>query len=533
MIAPAMEEREHYLNAGYGLKSWLLTKDHKRIAVLYLIATSIFFAIGAAAGGAVQMEQLRSEGVIGSAETYNKLFTMHGVIMVFFFLIPSIPATLGNFLLPMMIGARGFAFPRINLLSWYLLILGGGFTIFAIVAGGVDTGWTLSTPYSSTYSNGYVTAMVIGILAAVGSTALTGINVVVTVHRMRAPGMTWSRLPLFVWSNYATGAVQFIASPILAFALLLLICERVIHVGIFDPALGGDPTLFSTMFWFYAQSVVYVMVLPAMGVVSEVVSTFSHRPVAGYAVVACSIFAIALLGFLNWRQHMLLGGGALYAKLTASFLSCLVAIPAAIAVVNWLATLYRGSISLAAPMLYAFGFIVLFTIGGLSGLFIAALAVSVHIVDTYFTVAHFHYVVVGGTVMAYLGGLHYWWPKLTGRMYPEGWARVSALVLFIGVNLTFFPQFILGYVGMPARYHAYPAEFQTLHVASTFGGFVIGLGCVLPAICFAWSLFFGRVASSNPWSASGLEWETASPPSICNFDETPAARGDGEAVDVT
>jgi len=521
MISAALQDQEHYLNSSYGLKSWLLTKDHKRIAVLYLIVTSVFFAIGVVFASLIRMELLSSHGALISSETYNKLFTMHGVSMMFFFLIPSIPGTLGNFLLPMMIGARGMAFPRINLLSWYLLTLGGGFAIFAMVAGGVDVGWTLSTPYSSTYSNTYVAATALGIFAAIVSSILTGLNFAVTVHRMRAPGMTWFRMPLFVWGSYVTGVVQVLAGPVLAVALLLLIWERVRHFGFFDPSLGGNPMLFQRLFWFNEQSSVYIMVLPAMGIISELVSTFSRKPVAGYRVMALSTVSIALLGLLGWGVHLFVGRQSPYPSVMVSFLNYLVAVTAAITVVNWAATLYRGSISFAAPMLYAFGFIGLFIIGGLAGLFLATLAMSVHVAGTYFAVAHFHYLMAGGAVMAYLGGLHYWWPKMTGRMYPEAWARVSALAIFIGANSTFFPQFILGYLGMPNRYHVYPDEFRIFHVASTLGGSLLALGCILPAIYLAWSLRFGSVARANPWRASGLEWKTASPPPICNFNEIP------------
>jgi len=521
MIAAAVHEREDYLSSGFDLKSWLLTKDHKRVAVLYFLAISVFFALGCVFAGLMRVELLAPRGALVSSETYNKLFTMHGVIMVFFFLIPSIPATLGNFFLPIMIGARGLAFPRISLLSWYLLMLGGAATVFAMAAGGVDTGWTLYAPYSTVFSNTYVIATVLGILAAGLSSILTGLNFIVTVHRMRAPGMTWSRLPLFVWSNYLTGVVQVIATPVLAVTLVLLIGDRALHLGIFDPARGGDPVLFQRLFWFYAQPAVYFMVLPAIGVVSELVSTFSRKPVFGYRCVAFSSAALALLGFLVWGQHLFVSGQSLYAGLVFSLLSCLLAVPAAIIVFNLTATLYKGSISLAAPMLYALGFIGLFTIGGLAGLCLAALTMNVHLGDTYFAVAHFHYLVAGGTVMAYLGGLHYWWPKLTGRMYPEGLAKLAALLTFVGVNLTFFPQFILGYLGMPIRYHVYPAEFQVLQVASTLGATLLGLGCFLPIIYLGWSLLFGPVVGANPWHASGLEWKTLSPPLASNFDEPP------------
>jgi cytochrome c oxidase subunit 1 len=521
MIPAAAVERENYLNASYGLKSWLLTKDHKRIGLLYLFTITLFFFIGGAMATMIRVELLTPQGGMVSSETYNKLFTMHGVAMIFFFLIPSIPAVLGNFFLPMMIGARDLAFPRLNLLSWYLLVIGGLFALFAMLAGGVDTGWTFYTPYSTTYSNSWVIATALGIFVAGFSSILTGLNFIVTVHRMRAPGMTWFRLPLFVWAHYATALIQVLGTPVLAVTIVLLLCERLLHIGIFDPALGGDPVLFQHMFWFYSHPAVYIMVLPAMGVISELISTFSRKAIFGYKIVAFSSVAIAVLGFLVWGHHMFVSTQSLYAGMVFSFLSYCVAIPSAIKVFNWTATLYKGSISYATPMLYAFGFIGLFTIGGLTGLFVACLGIDVHVTDTYFVVAHFHYIMVGGAIMAYLGGLHYWWPKMTGRMYPETWARLSAGIIFLGFNLTFFPQFILGYLGMPRRYHVYPPEFQVLNVMSTAGASVLAVGYLMPMVYFIWSLRYGKVAPANPWGATGLEWKTASPPPLHNFDETP------------
>jgi cytochrome c oxidase subunit I len=526
MATAAVLERETYLNSSYGLKSWLLTKDHKRIAVLYFITISIFFAIGGTFAGLIRLELLTPQADLVSSETYNKLFTMHGVIMVFFFLVPSIPATLGNFFLPIMIGARDLAFPRINLLSWYLLIFGGALAIYAMVSGGVDTGWTFYTPYSTSYSNTYVIATAMGIFVAGFSSILTGLNFVVTVHRMRAPGMTWFRMPLFVWGHYATSLIQILGTPVIAVTLVLVLCERSFHIGIFDPALGGDPILFQHLFWFYSHPAVYIMVLPGMAVISELVSTFARKPVYGYAFVAFSSMAIAVIGFLVWGHHLYVSGQSLYAGLVFSFLSYCVAIPSAVKVFNWTATLYKGSISYDTPMLYAFGFIGLFTIGGLTGVFLAALGLDVHTTDTYFVIAHFHYVMVGGTVMAFMGGVHFWWPKMTGRMYPEALARLAALVMFIGFNLTFFPQFILGYLGMPRRYHVYPPEFQVLHVLSTAGATVLAVGYILPAIYFMWSLKYGAVAGQNPWGATGLEWSVPSPPPTHNFDRIPVVTHD-------
>jgi cytochrome c oxidase subunit 1 len=526
ITAPVMpvETREHYLNSSYGIKSWLLTTDHKRIALLYLMSITFFFFLGGLFAVLIRLELLTPQGDFVQAETYNKLFTMHGVIMIFFFLIPSIPASLGNFLVPMMVGAKDLAFPRINLLSWYIYVIGGLFTLGAVLAGGVDTGWTFYTPYSTTYSNGYVIATGVGAFITGFSSILTGLNFIVTIHKMRAPGLTWFRLPLFIWAHYATSLIMMLGTPVIAITLVLLALERAFHIGIFDPALGGDPILFQHLFWFYSHPAVYIMILPAMGVMSELVSCFSRKYIFGYQFVAYSSIGIAVLGFLVWGHHMFVSGQSVYAGLIFSVLSFLVAIPSAIKVFNWIATLYKGSISFQSPMLYAFGFLGLFTIGGLTGLFLAAAGLDVHVHDTYFVVAHFHYIMVGGTVMAYLGGLHYWWPKISGRLYPEGWAKFSALVVFVGFNLTFFPQFILGYLGMPRRYHAYPEEFQVLNVMSSAGASILGIGYLIPMIYLIWSLRYGPHASANPWGATGLEWRTSSPPPTENFTEVPVVK---------
>jgi len=518
---PQTIETPNYLNAEYGWKSWLFTTDHKRIAVLYIISITVMFVLGGIFAGLIRLELLTPQGDLVNSDTYNKFFTMHGIIMVFFFLIPSIPATLGNFLVPMMIGAKDLAFPRINLLSWYIYIAGALFALIAIVMGGVDTGWTFYTPFSSTFSNTFVITAAVGVFIAGFSSILTGLNFIVTIHKMRAPGMTWGRLPLFVWAHYATSLIQVLGTPVVAITLALVGLERAFHIGIFDPAIGGDPILFQHMFWFYSHPAVYIMILPGMGVISELVSCFSRKAVFGYSFVAASSIGIAVIGFLVWGHHMFVTGMSMYASLYFSLLSFLVAVPSAIKVFNWTATMFRGSISYDTPMLYAFGFIGLFTIGGLTGLFLATLAVDVHVTDTYFVVAHFHYVMVGGMVLAYMGGLHFWWPKITGRMYPEGWAKFSALLVFVGFNLTFFPQFIAGYLGQPRRYHAYAPEFQVYNVLSTAGATVLGVGYIIPFIYFMWSLKYGPLAGNNPWKAKGLEWQTTSPPPTYNFETPP------------
>ncbi len=526
MIETTTTPREHYLNAGYGVRSWLLTTDHKRIAILYLATITLMFFLGGAFAVLVRLELMTPPGDLVQSETYNKLFTMHGIVMVFFFLIPSIPAVLGNFLLPLMIGARDLAFPRLNLASWYIFVAGALFTFWAVVHGGVDTGWTFYTPFSTTFSNTHVMATAIGIFIVGFSSILTGLNFIVSTHRLRAPGLGWFRLPLFVWSLYATSLVMVLATPVLAVTTLLLALERGLGIGIFDPALGGDPLLFQHRFWFYSLPAVYIMILPGMGVVSELVAAFSRKRVYGYRFVAAASLAIAVFGFLVWGHHMFVSGQSVYGGMVFSILSYLVAIPSAIKVFNWTATLYRGSIAYATPMLYAFGFIGLFTIGGLTGLFLAAMGLDVHVHDTYFVVAHFHYIMVGGMVMAYLGGIHYWWPKISGKLYPEGWAKLAALIVFVGFNLTFFPQFVLGYVGMPRRYHAYPDEFQILNVMSSAGASILGVGYLLPMVYLGWSMRYGRDAGPNPWGAVGLEWETESPPDTHNFAETPTVTGE-------
>jgi cytochrome c oxidase subunit 1 len=519
--APPDSSRVHYLNANYGIKSWLLTTDHKRIALLYLGSITLMFFVGGAFAVLMRLHLIQPQGALVEPDTYNKLFTLHGIIMIFFFLVPSIPATLGNFLVPMMIGARDLAFPKLNLLSWYIYMVGAIFTLYATISGGVDTGWTFYTPYSSGFSHTQVVPVALGVFITGFSSILTGLNFVVTIHKMRAPGLTWFRLPLFIWAMYATSIIFILGTPVIAITLFLLGLERLLHIGIFDPAIGGDPILFQHLFWFYSHPAVYIMILPGMGVMSELVTCFSRKKIFGYGFVAFSSMAIAVISFLVWGHHMFVSGQSIYAGLIFSVLSFLVAIPSAIKVFNWTATLYKGSVSYQAPMLYAMGFIGLFTMGGLTGLFLASLATDVHLNGTYFIVAHFHYIMVGGAVMAYLGGIHFWWPKITGRLYPDGWARFAALVIFVGFNLTFFPQFMLGYLGMPRRYAVYPAEFQVLNVMSSAGASILGVGYLIPLIYLMWSMRYGPVAGPNPWRAKGLEWETPSPPPTENFDEIP------------
>ncbi len=516
----------HYLNKETTIRSWLLTTDHKRIALLYLFTIIFFFLIASAAAALMRINLLTPQGDLVLSQTYNKLFTMHGVLMVWFFLIPSIPTVLGNFLIPMMIGARDLAFPKLNLLSWYILVTAGAVTLYSLAAGGVDTGWTFYTPLSTKYSNSHVMMMALGVFISGFSSILTGLNFIVTIHRMRAPGMTWMRLPLFVWSLYATSLIMVLATPVLATAMGLIVVERLWGVGLFDPSLGGDPVLFQHLFWFYSHPAVYIMILPGFGVISELITCFSRKKIFGYRFIAFASMAIAVLGFVVWGHHMFASGQSIYVGMVFSFLSFLIAIPSGIKVFNWTATLYKGSITFETPMLYALGFIGLFTFGGMTGLFVAALATDVHLHDTYFVVAHFHYIMVGGMVLAFMGGLHFWWPKITGRMYPERLGQLAAVTTFIGFNLTFFPQFILGYLGMPRRYHAYPPEFQVWNVLSTAGASILAVGYMMPFVYLIWSLKNGKPAGNNPWGATGLEWQTSSPPPTYNFEETPVVTED-------
>jgi len=510
-----------YLEEGFDLRSWLTTHDHKRIGVLYGIGITFFFFLGGLAAALIRWELVTPAGDLMSAETYNKAFTFHGVVMVWFFLIPSIPATLGNFLLPLMIGARDVAFPRLNLFSWYLYMAGGLFTLACLLLGGVDTGWTFYTPFSTMFSNSHVIMAVVGVFVVGFSSILTGLNFIVTVHTMRAPGMTWMRLPLFVWAMYAVALVMMLATPVLAMTLALIALERLFGVGIFDPALGGDPVLFQHFFWFYSHPAVYIMILPAMGVVSELITNGARRRIFGYRFMVWAILGIAVVGFLVWGHHMFVAGQSMYASIVFSILSFIIAVPSAIKVFNWTATLYKGDIGFDAPMLYALGFVGLFMLGGLTGLFLAATALDVNLTDTYFVVAHFHYIMVGGAVMAYLGGIHFWWPKITGRLYSEAWARFAAILMFFGFNLTFFPQYILGWEGMPRRYHEYLPQYQVWNVLSSAGATILSVAYVLPLFYLAWSLRYGARAGANPWDATGLEWQTSSPPPPHNFDRLP------------
>ncbi|NUQ27775.1 MAG: cytochrome c oxidase subunit I [Acidobacteriaceae bacterium] len=517
----ARSPRVNYLNATQGLKSWLLTSDHKRIALLYLMGVSFFFLVGGLLAMALRMELLTPEADMMAMDTYNKVFTMHGVVMVFFVLIPAVPAVIGNFVLPMMLGARDLAFPKINLLSWYLYVIAGLLLVVTVLNGGVDTGWTFTAPLSTRFVNTNVITAGLAAFVAGFSSILTGLNFIVTIHRMRAPGLTWFRLPLFVWANYAAAIIMILGTPVVSVTIVMVAVERIFHFGFFDPTLGGDPLLFQHLFWFYSHPAVYVMLLPSMGVISEIIACFSRKRIFGYTAVAFSSVSIAVFGFFVWEHHMFIMGVSQYSAMVFSLLTMLVAVPSAIKTFNWATTLYKGSIDFSAPMIYALGFIGLFVIGGCTGIFLGNLGSDIHLTETYFVVAHFHFVMVGAVIMGYLGGLHFWWPKITGRMYPELPAKVAAALIYIGFFFTFGPQFILGHLGMPRRYAMYPAEWQVLNVMSTAGATVMGAGYMLAAVYLIWSMKWGRVAGDNPWRAYGLEWQTQSPPLTENFLETP------------
>jgi cytochrome c oxidase subunit 1 len=522
-IDPGAATEPSYLSSEHTIASWLFTRDHKRIALLFFASITFFFFVGGAAATLMRLNLATPEGLLQPA-VYNRMFTMHGVIMVWFFLIPSIPATFGNFFIPMMIGAHDLAFPRVNLLSWYVFNLSGLVVLYALIMGGADTGWTFYTPLSTVYANGYVFAAAMAIFINGFSSIMTALNFVVTIHRLRAPGMTWMRLPLFVWGIYAVSVVMLTATPVLAMDTFLLAVERFAGVGLFDPNHGGDPLLWQHMFWFYSHPAVYIMILPGMGVVSEIIPCYARRPVFGYAGMVMALMAIAILSFFVWAHHMFVAGISVYSAIVFSLMTFFVAVPSAIKVFNWTVSLHKGRIIFDAPMLYSLGFVLLFTLGGVTGLMLATLALDVHVHGTYFVVAHFHYIMVGATVSAFFAALHYWWPKMTGRLYPEMWARFAAILTYVGFNLTFFPQFVLGYLGMPRRSYTYPAEWASWNLLSSAGASILAVAYALPLFYLGWTLFWGRKAGPNPWGATGLEWTTPSPPPKHNFEHSPLVR---------
>ncbi len=511
---------DNYLNHGKGIKSWLLTVDHKRIGIMYLATVLCFFLVGGIFALLVRLELFSPGRTIMDATQYNQAFTYHGSIMVFMVIIPLIPAAMGNFILPMMLGAKDVAFPRLNLASYYVYIVGAAIACISLFANGVDTGWTFYTPYSIRTGTG-ASWVIAGAFIMGFSSIFTGMNFIVSIHKLRAKGQSWGRLPLFLWALYATSVIQVLATPVLAITLFLLFLERAIGIGIFDPKLGGDPVLFQHFFWFYSHPAVYIMILPAMGIISEVIPVFSRKPIFGYTAIAGATFGIALVAFIVWGHHMFVSGQSDLANFAFSLLTMFVAVPTGVKVFSWIATMYRGTIRLVTPMIYALGFLFVFTVGGLTGVFLATLATNVHLTGTYYVVAHFHYVMVGGTLMAFLAGLHYWFPKFFGRMYNETAAKIGAFLVILGFNLTFFPQFILGSRGMPRRYYDYQPEFTFLNQLSTVGSFVVATGFVWVAIYLAKALMSGAKAGDNPWDSLSLEWKCSSPPPHDNFSVVP------------
>ncbi len=501
---PEENPEKHYLNQEKGLWAWMTTVDHKKIGLMYLGSITFFFFIAGVLALLLRTELLTPARSFMDADMYNQVFTLHGAIMIFFFLVPSVPTVLGNFILPLQLGAKDVAFSRLNLASYYIYVVGALFTLFAIFTGGIDTGWTFYTPYSSSAAGGNIMAMTFGIFILGFSSILTGVNFLVTIHKMRSPGITWNKLPLNLWGLYATSIIQILATPVLAITLLLLTMERMLSIGIFDPAIGGDPVLYQHFFWFYSHPAVYIMIVPGFGIISEVISTFSRKVIFGYWAIALSSLAIAFIGFLVWGHHMFTAGQSSLANMVFSFLTFLVGIPTGIKIFNWLATMYKGSIDLKTPMIYALVFLFLFTIGGFTGIMLGALAVDIHLHDTYYVVAHFHYVMMGGMVMAFLAGLHYWWPKMFGKMYSEFWAKITCAIIFIGFNMTFLPQFVMGSQGMPRRYFNYIDQFQSFHQFSTIGAYIMGVGFLIMAAYMIHSLVKGKPASSNPWGSRAL-----------------------------
>ncbi len=520
LTAPAERGSDNYLTHDKGILSWLTTLDHKRIGVMYLMCVMGAFLLGGVFALLIRTELLTPGRTIVDHDTYNQLFTLHGAVMVFLVIIPGIPAALGNFVLPLQLGAKDVAFPRLNLASWYLWVIGASFMVISLVTNAADTGWTFYTPYSTTTTTSVLPAL-FGAFILGFSSIFTGMNFITTMHKLRPPGMTWFRMPLFLWALYSTAVIQVLATPVLAITLLMLIVERAVGIGIFDPALGGDPVLFQHFFWFYSHPAVYIMIVPAFGVVSEIFPTFSRKRIFGYKFIALSSIAIAILGFLVWGHHMFTSGQSVVAATIFSAITFLIAIPTAIKVFNWIATMYKGRIHLDTPMLYALFFLWVFTIGGLTGIFLGVMSVDIHLHDTYFVVAHFHYVMMGGSITAFMAGIHYWWPKMFGRMYNEKLGRIACGLLFVGLNLTFFPQFVLGTRGMPRRYYNYLEEFQGLHQLSSLGAFLMGIAFLIVALYLLNSLRNGPIAPANPWGSNTLEWRTPSPPAYYNFHNTP------------
>jgi cytochrome c oxidase subunit 1 len=515
----------HYMNADAGIKSWLLTLDHKRIALMYLAFTTLAFIIGGVFAMALRIEHLTPDRTIMGANTYNRMFTLHGVVMIFLFMIPAVPGVFGNFLLPLMLGAKDVAFPRLNLLSVYVYAVGAALALYGMASGGADAGWTFYAPYSLS-TPAALAPVLFGVFILGFSSILTGLNFIVTTHTLRAPGMTWMKMPLFVWAIYATSIIQVLATPVIGLTAVLVAIERLFGFGFFDPSHGGDPVLFQHMFWFYSHPAVYIMVLPAMGVMSELVTSTARKNMFGYKAIAMSSLGIAFVGFFAWGHHMFVSGQSALDAGSFAIISMLVGVFTAIKVFNWVGTMYRGSIAIRTPLIYVCGFLFFLVFGGMTGIALATVSLDIHWQDTYFVVAHFHFIMVGAVIMGWLGAIHFWFPKMFGRMYHEGWGMVSASFIVLGFNATFIPQFLLGNAGQPRRYYMYDEKYWTLNVASTAGSTLLAFGIIMIIIYLGYALKNGAIAGDNPWQVAGLEWKTTSPPPKENFDTPPTAEED-------